>query len=204
MKAPKGKDRELPPEGGTPLKCVAIIDLGTQTPPPGSKFKASRQLQYAFELCGLPQQTTEEGSPFVIYKTLGFFSSEQSNMAKLYKSWLGVKDMPNYDIEAALGKMGYGTIGHKPGKMDPTKIQANFETLLPLPAGVKASKGKEPLVLFMMDEEEEFDQTAFDALPEFLQKKIVSSPEYAALKGSAIKSEKTKKDTKAAVKKGKK
>ncbi len=187
MKAPKGKPRELAPEGTHNAILVQIIDLGTQ-PSGNPKFKDSRRLQLAFELVG-PGLKTEDGSPFVQYRQYTFSSHAKSQLAKDFKAWLSVKDMSDYDVDAALGKQALVTIEHKEIE---SGTFANVSNISAVPKGSKMFKATEPLKSFYLDPKE-FDEAAFKELPEFLQTKIAGTEEYAECIAATTKKKPTKK-----------
>ncbi len=177
MKAPV-KQREVNPEGTYPVRVCQIIDLGTQEPL-NEQFKASHQIQLGFENVALPELTTDAGDRFVTYASVTFSVNQK---AKLY-GWLkglGIKKPEDHDIENTADKIGLATFEHN------DKGYSNVKSIVALPSGMKTAKPKEAIKIFLMDPDQPFDETSFKDLPEFLQKKIAASPEYAELKKASM------------------
>lgn len=59
--------------------------------------------------------------------------------------------------------------------LNDTGEYANVDSVIPLPKGIPAPKTDTPLVLWNMDE---WEDSAFDALPEWVQDKIKKSTQY--------------------------
>lgn len=167
MKTPKGKARELTPEGNQPATLVGVIDYGTQESN-NPDFEATRRLNTAWEVL---DKRTEKGDPFVVYKEYTFSSNAKSTLAKDFKAW----GMDPDDVEVALGKTALVNVVHKETA---SGTFANIATIAPVPKGMKHGKHKQPLVALFLDPEE-FDQEVFDGLPEWQRNKIAASPEYA-------------------------
>jgi hypothetical protein len=167
------KPRELAPEGTHTAICVRVLDLGTQH---SEKWGDKHKINLAFELL---DEQTDEGEPFVVYKQYTASLSNRSTLAGDLKSWLNQKFEKDdeFDLEDLLGKAGLVTIVHTDG--DDDKVYANIDTITGLPKNTKVRKASEKLVsLFLNDD---FDQEVFSELPEFLQERIASSPEYKQL-----------------------
>jgi hypothetical protein len=174
MKVPKGKEREPAPIGAHNSVACQVIDLGTQEPN-DPKFQAARKVQLAFELV---DEKTEEGSPFVVYKSYTFSASSKSNLSKDLKAWLGIKEPEDFDLADVLGKPALINIEHKE-KKNGSGIRADISSITPLPKSMKAKKGTEPLKALFLDES--FDEDTFNDLPDFMKTMIAASPEYAEI-----------------------
>lgn len=178
MKTPKGKARELAPEGNQPLALVSVIDYGTQESN-NPDFEATRRLNTGWEAI---DKRTEKGDPFVVYKEYTFSSNAKSNLAKDFKAWGQDPD----DVETALGKYCMGNVVHKETA---SGTFANLTTIAPIPKGLKHGKYKQPLVFLFLNPGE-FDQEVFDGLPEWQRNKIAASQEYADCKEAKPKGKK--------------
>jgi hypothetical protein len=178
MKTPKGKPRELAPEGSHQFSLREITDFGTQEAF-NSEFEPQRKVQLGLELVG---QTTEEGNPIMVYREVTFSSSKKSKMYQMLHTW--GQDVE--DLSKALGKFGMCTVIHSTSKKTEAVYANVSDALIPLPKGMKPGKALQPLRMFFLDPEEEFDQTTFDSLPQWMQEKIAKSPEYAELKAAEM------------------
>lgn len=168
MKPPKGKPRELPPEGTHQAILYSIVDVGTQH---NVTFNSkSRKVWFQFELVG-PGLKNSEGNPFFMSKEYTF-SAKSKNLLKDLKSWQGVKDkdLSDIEIDAYLGKRAALTIQYTEDEQ-----YANITAIAPLMKGTKELKGTAAMSSFYLDE---YDEDAFKALPQWLQNKIAASDEY--------------------------
>lgn len=165
---PKSSGRELAPEGVHNAVLVQFIDLGTQ-PSNNPDWEAKRQCQLAFELV---DQKTKDGRAIVEYKQYTYSDSSKGNFMKDLKAWLGIKD-GNFDMDEALGKPAMITIQHK---VTEKGTFANITNVGGVPKGLKVRKPTEPLRSLYLDSG--FDEETFAALPQHIQNKIASSPEY--------------------------
>lgn len=194
MKPPKGKPRELCPEGTHQAQLISIIDVGTQEPT-NPTYNKSRRVYFNFEITE-PRMQKEDGSPFFLRRDYTF-SNKSKNLLKDLKGWLGVKKLDDYDIDNALGKHGLLKVEHSgdDGQYD------NIVNISEVPKGLKLYKATTPLSSFYLDE---FDEDAFKALPQWIQDKIVKSDEYPGIMEEHMKSKKGTTATKAAAGKKKK
>lgn len=179
MKTPKSGTRELPKEGSHNSVCVIIADLGTQ-PSNNPEWGDKRQVVMVHEL---PDVATKDGKPVTISGTYTFGDSPKGNLAKIHKSWLGVKNMGDYEIDSSLGKPGLLNVVHNKNERG---TFANIDTII-------ANKGKvrrpqTDLTSFYMEPGKKFDKGSFDALPEWIREKIAISPEYEQLTAGGKKS----------------
>lgn len=167
---PKSSGRELAPEGVHNAVLVQFIDLGTQ-PSNNPDWEAKRQCQLAFELV---DEKTKDGRAIVEYKQYTYSDSTKGNFMKDLKAWLGIKD-GNFDMDEALGKPANITVQHK---VTEKGTFANITNISAVPAkdAKRVRKPTEPLRSLYLDEA--FDEETFAALPQHIQNKIATSPEY--------------------------
>jgi hypothetical protein len=167
MKIPKGKPRELCPEGTHQAQLISITDVGTQEPnTPG--FNKSRRVYFNFEVTERNIKK-EDGSPFFLRRDYTF-SEKSKNLLKDLKAWLNVKSLKDYNIDSALGQYALIKVSHTDDEQ-----YDNITNISELPKSVKPGKATTPLSSFYLDE---FDEDAFKALPQWIQDKIVKSDEY--------------------------
>lgn len=132
-----------------------------------------RQIRFTF---ALPESTIEvdgEVKPRVIGKTYTFSLYELSNLYKDLTSWFGVEPTKEFDFKDCLGKTAELQVVHKPRRDDPSKSYAKINAIMEYDGEVVYDGD---LVLFDLNE---FDKTAFEMLPKFMQDIIFDSPEYA-------------------------
>jgi hypothetical protein len=193
MKPPKGKPRELCPEGTHQAQLISIIDIGTQEPnTPG--FNKSRRVYFNFEVTE-PRVKKEDGSPFFLRRDYTF-SERSKNLLKDLKGWLNVKTLVDYDIDNALTKHAMLKVTHSDdGQYD------NITNISEVPKGLKTYKATTAPMSFYLDE---FDEDVFKTLPQWIQEKIVKSDEYPEIMEAKIKDKKSSKEKAAPAAKGKK
>lgn len=181
-----GKGYQPAPKGTHEARCVSIIDMGTQ---PGSKQfpEPKRKIRFGFELLG---KETPDGKSFVAYREMALSNwippattksgkkntQQPSALMQMLKAWMDVDDR-EYEIDNVLGEYAKVTVIHTTSSNG--KVYDNVDEVTELPKKPKV-KGKEPLVSFYMDEAP-LDMEAFESLPDWLQTKIASSPEFARL-----------------------
>ena len=168
-KIPQGSRRELAPEGTHNAVCIQVIDLGTQ---PSEKWGDKRKVQLAWQLV---DEETKEGKAVVTYKRYTFSSSPKSSLMIDLKAWMGIKGR-DFEMDNCLGKPCLLTIEHSETE---NGTYDNVTNLSGLPKGVKVKKHTEPLKSLYLDSE--FDKDVFEDLPDFLQAKILATPEYEAV-----------------------
>lgn len=173
----KIKDRakpKLPPiEPGTYLAaCVGIIDLGEQY---SEMFKSfSPKLQIVFEICGETVTVDGEEQPRQLSKDFTFSASKKSNLRGFLSTWAG----KNYSDEEFSELEIFDFLG-KPCQLsvvlNETKEYANIQGILGLPKGLAAPPPTIPFITWDMDQ---WDDAAFEQLPEWVQEKIKKSTQY--------------------------
>lgn len=168
-------DFEIAPEGNHVAICNAIVDLGLQ---PGSAMypDPKRKVYIRFELPGERVTYQRDGKPvegpMSIGTTFTASMSGKANLRKFVESWFG-KAFPSdeaagdFDFEKLLGRRCLLNVSHseKGGK-----VYANIQTATPLPKGMKSEEPQANASLYFSLESP--DPETFNALPEWLRKKI--------------------------------
>ncbi len=175
MKLNEGKPRENAPEGTHNARLVSIIDLGTQEIKDfkdPNKINKIKKINLAWELI---EEQKEDGSPFLVGKEFTNSTSSKSNLGKILKQWLGIKEFSSFDVETALNREALITIVHEENESS-GQTYAKISNVAGIPKGLKVGKALTPRVIFDLDA---YDKEVFDALPEYLRLKIADSPEYA-------------------------
>lgn len=168
MSKPKKAPRELVEEGSHNAVCVGFIDLGTQESK-NEKFPARPRALLQFELVDL---STKE-RPVIMSREVTFSGHKKSKLAEILKGWLGVKDATEYDMEGVLNKPALLTVVH--AETDAGEF-ANIENVSGLPKGTKIKKPTATVQSLFLDDT--YDAEVFEGLPEWIQNKIIDSPEF--------------------------
>lgn len=170
--------------------CVRVIDLGTQENEYEGKKTSKRQLMLGFELHGDAVDTdgcgymtnddgkTDPMKPFLVSAWLTASFHEEATLRKYMESWRGAPyteqqisefETDGFDWSLMLGIPCMVQMGlNKKGKVkiqNITKLQKNIDKPLTV--------NKE--LVFILDD---YDQKAFDALPQGIRDIIMKSPEY--------------------------
>lgn len=169
-KIPQSKSREHVEAGTYLATCISVTDYGTQKST-NPKFGDSRKVSIGFELA---EEKTSDGKAMTYHKLYTFSNSPKSNLMKDLRAWLGVKT-GDFDMDEVLRKPAMIGIEHKENDGN---TYVNVTTVAGVPKGTKLPKPTEPIrSLYLFPET--FDKDVFDVMPEWVQKKIAESPEYA-------------------------
>lgn len=180
-----GSPRELIPAGNYIARCYQMIEIGTVTEFVMGKQTILKKVRIGWELpTELKVFNTEKGEqPLAISKEYTLSMHEKSNLRKDLKSWRG-KDFTedeakSFDITKLIGVACMLNIIHRPGVQDPTKVYEQIAGITAIPKGMKAP----PLIneLFVLSYDD-FDQSKFEILPDFIKTKMQGSLEYSAMK----------------------
>ena len=165
------------PEGTHIARCFAVIELGTQLPGNPS-FAPARKVMLGFEL---PNETVVRdgvAKPLVIWKEYNASLSEKATLRKHLQGWRGrafsAEELQGFQLEKILGAPALITIIHKRSQSGSTR--GDIETIARPPANYPCPPPVTPKLFFEIPMG---NGQAFINVPEWLQKKIVSSPEWA-------------------------
>jgi len=165
------KEFEQVPAGTYAARCYQIIDLGHQTFEYKGEAKVAPKVRITWELSEL----MSDGRPFVISREYTASIGPKANLRKDLEAWRGRKftddELSNFSLENVLGAPCLLGIVHT-AKGD--KTYANINSIMALPKGMACAELHNPAVKFDIGS---FDKTVFEALPEFLRKKILMSKE---------------------------
>lgn len=163
------------PAGNHVAICNAVVDLGMQ-PGSGQYPDPKHQVYIRFELPTEQIKYVKDGQeitgPMSIGRTFTASMSEKANLRKFIESWFG-KKFPNndsaadFDHAALLGRKCLLNVTHtEKGE----KTYANISAATPIPKGMTADyQQHNPSLFFDLNDP---DDSAFQRLPEWLQKKI--------------------------------
>ena len=184
MKWKSGKQFEKAPAGSHIARCYQVVDLGTQPKTFQGVVHLERQVRIAFELpsekmAGI-YDPESKGRVFSVSQNFKQSLHVKANLRKLLAGWRGRDFKDTSEIDA-----------FDPRKLPglPCRINlvengeyVNIASVSPLGKGDKCPKQVNKSLFFSLDEDE-FTQESFDALPEYLRKKIAESPEHKKLTG---------------------
>lgn len=177
----EGGDFTPPPEGTWPAVCYRLIDLGTQL----TSFKGEDKLQHKVMISWeLHDEETRmaDGQPMTIHQRYTWSMHEKATLRKHLEAWRGAKFKDSefgpggFDPKNLIGKSCLVNIVHEV-KPD-GKTFANIMSVSKVPNGMAVGKLINPPVFFSLSD---FDQEAFDSLPDGIKKTIQKSPEYGQL-----------------------
>lgn len=166
---------EIVPAGNHVAICNAVVDLGLQ---PGSgmypdpKHQVYLRWELPTERIKYQRDGKEIEGPMSIGRTFTASMSEKANLRKLIESWFG-KKFPNdesaadFDCSKLLGRACLLNVTHTEKGQ---KTYANVANATPIPKGMTAEYPQHNAsLMFSLDAPE---QHVYDALPEWLRKKI--------------------------------
>lgn len=166
---------EMVPAGNHVAICNAIVDLGMQ-PGSGMYPEPKRQVYIRFELPTERIKYTKDGAemegPMSIGRSLTASMSEKANLRKIIESWFG-KKFPNddaaadFDLTNLLARKCLLNVTHTEKGQ---KTYANIANATPIPKGMTADYPQHNPSLYYSLEAP--DQKVYNALPEWLRKKI--------------------------------
>ena len=178
-------ENKIPDSGTYPARCIQVIDLWTQHTEWQWQQKEQRKIRLTFEL---PTELevfdpSKWEQPFVVSKNYTLSLSEKSKLREHLESWRGQEftqqELEWFDIHNILGKECTIGVIHETSQ-DGKKTYANISTVGKAMKGMNVPEAINPLVYLNL---EDFDQSIYDSLPEFLRNKIGESREFKALEG---------------------
>lgn len=183
MKAPQTNStpRTLVPQGTHIAICYQMIELGTQKESYKGEEKEKYKVMLSWEL---PYEKMDDGKPMVISREYTFFMGDKANLRKDIEAWRGAKfteeGAKDFDIEVLLGKPCQLTIVHKTA-LSSGNVRDEVVSVSGIAKGMQipAQTNSNKVLSF-----ENWNESAFDSLPKYIQEKITSSPEYKNMKHS--------------------
>ena len=181
--------REPIASGAHAARCYSIIDLGTSEQVISGNQKVVRKIRVTFELPTERRVFNEEKGeqPCVISKEFTLSLSEKSNLRAFLKSWRG-KDFTEaeakaFDVAKLIGAPCLLNIIHVAGKTNPSKMYDEISSVSPLPKGMVCPPQENPSFEFSVSE---WNQEAFESMPNFLREKIMASFEFRNLLADGV------------------
>lgn len=164
------------PAGNHAARVCEVIFLGTVHTEFKGVAKDVPQIKIGFEI---PSELREDGLPFVV-STMPITASvnKKASFRKLVQGIVALTPETEKEFDSAqlMGKECLINVIHNAKKDDPTVVYANIVSASPLPKGMEVGPAVHPQVNFDVNTSplEELLQ-----LPEFIQKIVASTPEYA-------------------------
>ena len=167
------KSTETVPAGTFAARCYQIVDLGHQTTSFEGEVKVVPQVRITWELSEL----MADGRPFSISREYTATFGPKGNLRKMLEAWRGrpftSSELNSFSLENVLGAPCMLSVIHKPSK-DGTKVYANVGSVVALPKGMPCPELVNHAVKFDIGD---FNETVFNAFPEWLRAKILLSKE---------------------------
>jgi hypothetical protein len=170
-----GGDFKQAPAGSHIARCIKLVDIGTHH----GEYQGTPTVRNQF-ICQweLPNETMEidgESKPLIVSKFYTNSLSEKANLRRDLESWRArpftTEELAKFDLMKILGAPAMLSIVHN------EKGKAKIVGVSSVPKGVSVPEQVNPSSAFWIDE---WNDSAFHALSEGLQKMIVDSDEYKA------------------------
>lgn len=169
----RAKPKTPPVEPGVYMSvCIGFIDLGEQY---SEMFKNhTNKGMYVWELPGETIEIDGEQKPRQLSKEFTISSSNKSNLRKFIESWNGKSysddEFLEFDLFDQIGKPCQLNV-----VLNESKEYSNVDNLMPIPKGFPAPTTETKYIRWDM---EQWDDTVFAELPEWIQDKIKKSTQY--------------------------
>jgi len=182
-KATNEKQFELAPEGTHIARCIQIVDLGTQSVEFNGEKKEQHKARITWELPNEQRVFKEENGeqPFLVSKEFTVSLSDKANLRKVLESWRGKafeeNELQGFDVMNVLGVPCMLQIIHKTSKSG--NKYAEISSVMKLMKGTVCPNQINPSTSLSF---EDWNETIFNGLNEWLRDKIKLSPEYRQLR----------------------
>ena len=167
----KPKQPPIPPNLYAGI-CVGVIDLGEQY---SEMFKSySNKVMLVWELPGFTVEVDGKQEPRQLSRTYTFSANKKSALRKLLSSWNGVQysdeQFNELDLFTQLGKPCFINV-----TLSDNQEYNNVDSVTPPMQGYTIPQATTPFMKWDMDE---WNDAAFEALPEWAKDKIKKSTQY--------------------------
>ena len=168
--------------GAYAARCYSMIQIGTVKETYKGEEKLQHKVRLTFEFPTEKKVFKEENGeqPYVISKEFTLSMHEKATLRKFLESWRGKnfseEEAKRFDITVLLGKQCLINVVHHTNEKGDTYAQ--IASVSPIPKGMTCPEQINPSVVLSYDN---FDESVFEALPDFLKEKIRSSKEYRAI-----------------------
>ena len=174
--------KDLIPPGNYVARCYQMIEEGMITESYMGEDKTAKKVRIGWELpTELKVFKAEKGEqPRVISAEYTLSLHEKANLRQILKSWRGQdfteSEAKSFDITRLLGVPCLINIVHK--TTGAGKTYANVGAVTPVPKGMTVPPAINPVFVLSYDN---WDETKFNALPDFIREKMMGSDEYKAM-----------------------
>lgn len=170
----EGEVGEQAPEGSHVARCIAVIDLGTQTNEYNGEVKSRRALWIQWELPDEVRQSGQfAGECFRVGSIYTRSLHPKASLRSDLESWRGraftTDELKQFDIAKLLGAPCLLQVGRN------EKGRAKVGAVMSVPKGMVVPPQINGLLLLSLDQ---YDQHVFAELPKGIQAMIAASPEY--------------------------
>ncbi len=179
--------RELVPTGLHLAICYDMGELGTSDDTFQNETKQRRKVWLGFEVCSETRQDND-GKDYCLSIGSTYTASlgKKATLRAVLESWRNKpftdEELARFDLKNVLGKPCMINVVHE-AKTNGGGTKAVIKTINPMIKGMPVPAQVNPTRLL---EFEDFDWTAFNALPEFLSKEIKRSDEFKAMEGPEL------------------
>lgn len=170
-----GGDFKQAPEGNHVARCIGIVDIGTHHGEYQGAPTVRNQVIVRWELPFENEEFDGQQKPLIVSKFYTNSLSEKANLRKDLESWraraFSVEELMRFDLMGILGKPCTVSVVHN------EKGKAKVVSVAGVPKGTTCPPQFNPSSSFWIDE---WDDNAFEALPEGFRRLIQDSDEYKA------------------------
>lgn len=160
-------------------RCYQMVQIGTVEEEYKGQKKSVPKAILGFEFpTELNVFTPEKGEqPYALSKEFTLFMNDKANLRKFLESWRGKgfseEEAKKFDISVLIGKPCMINVIHKENSSG--NMRAIIQSVAPLTKGVTCPPQINPTILLSYDN---FDNSVFEALPNFIKEKMEKTPEY--------------------------
>ena len=179
-----GSGNYTPMEAGVYVaRCTQLIQIGSVTEEINGESKTLHKVRFGFEFPEEKKVFKEENGeqPYFLSKEYTLSMHEKATLRAHLSQWRGKaftdEEAKKFDITKLLGVPCTINVVHKTGKAN-GKTYAEIGSISPLMKGTVCPDAINPIQVLSYDD---WNQELFESLPEFLRKKIESTPEFQAL-----------------------
>ena len=166
----------IPPvEPGSYLaRCVGVVDLGEQEVEYKGKTRYSDKVKLIFELPTERITIDGENLPRQLSRNFTFSVSKKGSLRQFISAWLSRSftdgEFSEFDLFSLLRHPALLSVVHSEDGQ-----YANIAGAMAVPRGMDVPTAQSDLIRF---DTQEWDDSAFDALPEYLQEQLKRSTQY--------------------------
>lgn len=171
---------EIVPAGNHIARCYSMIEIGTEEVEYNGEKKKAYKVRVSWEL---PNErkvfNAEKGEqPFIVSKDYTLSMHEKANLRHDLQSWRGKaftdEEARAFDITKLLGVPCMLNVIHNVSKAN-GNTYANIAGVTPIPKGIPIPDQVNKSFVLSYDN---FDEAAFQGLPDWLRERIEKTPEY--------------------------